>query len=53
MFLYSHFFFFYSTKISQSDIIYDLVKEILGYMQNNIVLDIVQIYCNRLCLGEL
>lgn len=33
-------------KICYSSIIYTLVSEILGYIQNIIVLDIVEIYHN-------
>lgn len=45
MFLYSH-------KICYSSVIYTIVNEILGYIQNIIVLDIVEIYCNCLSVSQ-
>lgn len=44
--------FLYSYKICYSSIIYTLVNEILGYIQNIIVLDIVEIYHNWLSVSQ-
>jgi len=44
--------FLYSPKICYSSIIYTLVNEILGYIQNIIVIDIVKIHRNWLSVSH-